>query len=108
MRPGRDAVEAWQFTRGIDVHSARRATEERGALGDVRVAVLTAGPGWLRVAVEQGAPRSGSLLFLNGRGLFEVTRRDEWPAGGGRGRVLLMLRAVSAEAPVATAGQTRR
>jgi hypothetical protein len=107
MRPGRDVLEAWQFTRGIDPHSARRAAAERGTGGDVKLLELTAGPGWMRVEVEAGAPKPGALLLLSGRGLFEVTRRDEWPAPGG-GRIFLMLRSVAEPARGAAATPTRR
>jgi hypothetical protein len=90
MRHGREVVDAWQFTIGIDRHSAQRVSEERAA--DARVTVLSAGAGWLRVEAIAGAPTRGSLLLIAGRGLFEVTRRDGWSVAGGDERVLLMLR----------------
>ena len=96
MRHERALLEAWQFTRGIDAHSAQRVADERGG-GDVRVSVLTAGPAWLRVEMLGGESKPGSLLFLSGRGLFEVTRRDEWRAANGGTRVLLTLRTAPGE-----------
>src|SRR5512133_1137226 len=78
MNRPRQFLEAWQFTRGIDVHSARRVASERDARGDLRITILTAGPGWVRAEVSGGAPRPGALIFLPDRGLFEVTRRDDW------------------------------
>ncbi len=107
MRHGREVLEALQFTIGIDPHSARRVAEERGGRGDVQLTILTSGRGWLRVAVVAGAPRRGSILFLPGRGLFEVTRRDEWRVGDAGARVFLMLRTTFEEAPRAAAEPMR-
>ena len=93
-------LEAWQFTRGIDLHSARRVAAEHGGRGDVRVAVLTTGSGWLRAEVVGGAPRPGALLFLADRGMFEVTRRDVWPRpDDGSERVLVTLRTTDEAKP---------
>ena len=104
MRSGQRVVEALQFTIGIDPHSAQRVADERGGRGDVQLVVRTAGPGWLRVELVSGAPKRGSMLFIPGRGLFAVTRRDELRAGNGDARVLLMLRTAPDEVPAAAAG----
>ncbi len=92
MRDRQHVVEALQFTIGIDPYSAQRVADERGGRGDVQLVVRTAGPGWLRVELVSGEPKRGSRLFIPGRGLFAVTRRDELRAGNGAPRVLLMLR----------------
>ena len=86
-------IEAWLFTPGIDVHSARRVAAE--TRGDVRLAILTTAMGWMRAEVVGGAPRPGTLVFLPDRGMFAVTRRDEWtdPKGASR-RVLVTLTAI--------------
>ncbi len=104
MPPRTPLLEAWQFTRGIDVHSARRVAAEHGAHGDVRIAILTTGPGWIRAEVVGGAPRPGSLLFLPDRGLFEVTRRDVWTTAKDTSeRVLVLLRTVADVDPMQAA-----
>jgi hypothetical protein len=96
VTPRTPLLEAWQFTRGIDVHSARRVAAERGARGDVRIAILTTGAGWIRAEAVGGAPRPGAVLFLPDRGLFDVTRCDVWTsAKDAPKRVLVLLRAIA-------------
>jgi hypothetical protein len=98
-------VEAWQFPARSDPALAERVALDRLEDPDVHLIVLSAGAGWIRGQVVSGVPRVGALLYVGGRGLFEVVRRDEWASAGGNGsRLLVTIRVAPPEVSAAAAG----
>jgi hypothetical protein len=87
----REVMEAWQLSRAVE-HEAAELEVQRLGDPDAHVVLRTAGSGWMRVELVSGdVPETGSLLYVNHHGLFEVTRVDQSGVDGERSRVLVML-----------------
>ena len=98
----RELVAGWQFDSHVDREIAEQIALERLDGPDLHVVVLSAGVGWVRALVISGAPGVGSLVYLRGRGLFEVARCDGHVDTRGEARVVAMLTTLPSAAEWAT------
>jgi len=94
-RPGsreRELIGAWEFEPDVDREVAEARGAERLDDPDAYVVVLSSGPGWMCAELVSGAPpRVGGFLYMNDRGLFEVTRVREASRQGDENRGLLVM-----------------
>jgi hypothetical protein len=83
-------LAAWHHPAETDVGTMARAALD-GAPAQLEVTLLASTGDTITVQVVAGAPplEPGALVYVEGRGAFELFRREPWP----RGRVLLKLRA---------------
>jgi hypothetical protein len=86
-----DLLELWEFPRSFDVGSMVEVATERLTPPDLRAHVVSSRGDVLTVQVAEGrrTEHVDLLLYVRGRGAFEVLRREAWPAR----RELLVLRA---------------
>lgn len=86
-----DLLQAWEFPAGFDLagmveisRAGLTPPDIRGKLVSTRGDVLT-----LQIAEGELTPGAEFLLYVGGRGAFQVLRREVWPGG----RILLTLQA---------------
>lgn len=84
-----DLLEVWEFPRGFDLASIGEIAQGRLTPPDFRAHLVSSRGDVLTVQLREGVPTAhvDLLLYVRGRGAFEVIRREDWP---GR-RVLLTL-----------------
>jgi hypothetical protein len=96
-KPSRDAgadqlVEAWEFPLGFDLATITTIVQERLTEPDVRAHLVSSRGDVLTLQIARGRVTTHvpMLLFVAGRGAFELLRREVWPGP----RELLTLRAL--------------
>jgi hypothetical protein len=84
-------VELWEFPRDFDIAKITEVAQDRLTPPDAEGYVLSSSGDTLTVQVLRGGITEDAdmLVYVGGRGVFEVTRREVWPEG----RVLLTLAA---------------
>jgi hypothetical protein len=84
-------LRAWELPRGFDLRAMIAITQQDLLLPDLRVRLLSSTGDTITVQVVEGAPpvSDAILLYIQGRGVYDVLRREMWPGG----RVLLTLAA---------------
>ncbi|WP_242392915.1 hypothetical protein [Anaeromyxobacter oryzisoli] len=91
---GDDAlVEAWEFPVGFELTAIATIAQERLTEPDVRAYLVSCRGDVLTLQIARGriTTHVPMLLFVAGRGAFELLRREVWPGP----RELLTLRAVA-------------
>jgi hypothetical protein len=91
---GPSPLSVWEFERGVDPGLAARTAMDDPRHPDLRVLLTFSGGDMITVRVLDGAPSDpDALLYVQGCGLFEIERIEEWPPpeGSVRPRTLLTL-----------------
>ncbi|BDG02211.1 hypothetical protein [Anaeromyxobacter oryzae] len=85
-------VDVWEFPRGFDVASVAEIARDRLSEPDLRAHLVSSRGDVLTLQVAQGrlTVHVEMLLYVAGRGAFELLRREVWPER----RELLTLRAL--------------
>ncbi len=90
-----ETLRVWTFDRDITPDVASRALEQRD-VPDLEVVLVSARGDVVTVQVVDGAIGDpDDILYVAGRGLYELLRSETWPpaTAGGAPRVLLTLKA---------------
>jgi hypothetical protein len=91
----RETIAVWEFDREIGVELATRAALDQLEPPDLEVVLLATRGDAITVQVVEGSVSdSDSVLYVAGRGLYEVLRSEAWPPVEPEGppRVLLTLK----------------
>jgi hypothetical protein len=89
-------LSAWVFDRDVDPHVAARAARDDREAPDLEVALASTRADVLVLHLLEGElPKAESVLFVEGRGVYEIVYTDERPALGAAGepRVVLVVHA---------------
>ena len=92
----RETLAVWEFDREIGVDLATRTALDQLEPPDLEVVLLAVRGDAITVQVVEGAVSdTDSVLYVAGRGLYEVLRSEAWPPVNpdGSPRVLLTLKA---------------
>ncbi|WP_242394866.1 hypothetical protein [Anaeromyxobacter oryzisoli] len=82
-------LELWEFPRGFDLGKITEIAQDRLTPPDLRAQLVTSRGDVLTAQIVEGRATEGTdfLVYVRGRGAFEVLRREVWP--GGRAMVTL-------------------
>ena len=91
-----EPLHAWEFERDIGLEIVTRVALDQLEPPDLEVVLIATRGDVITVQIVEGAladPKS--VIYVAGRGLYEILRSEQWPpvAAGGAPRVLLTLRA---------------
>src|SRR5512141_2301378 len=92
----RATLAVWEFDREIGVELATQTALDQLEPPDLEVVLLAERRDAITVQIVEGVVSdSDSVLYVAGRGLYEVLRSEAWPpvVEGGGPRVLLTLKA---------------
>ncbi len=92
----RETIAVWEFDRELGAELATTTALDQLEPPDLEVVLLATRGDAITVQVVDGSVSdSDSLLYVAGRGLYEVLRSEAWPPlqPGGPPRVLLTLKA---------------
>jgi hypothetical protein len=95
IRDVAETLDAWEFDRELGPQLAAGVALDQLAPADVEVVQISARGDVITVQIVEGAVLDpASVLYVAGRGLFEILRLEAWPpVAGGEARVLLTLKA---------------
>ncbi len=91
-----DALKVWTFDRGVGPDIATRVALDQLEVPDLEVVLVSMRGDVITVQVVEGAlSDAGDVLYVAGRGLYELVRSEAWPPATAEGapRVLLTLKA---------------
>jgi len=91
-----ETLKAWTFDRAVAPDVAARMALDRLEVADLEVVLLSTHGDVIAVqVVEGGMSDPDDVLYVAGRGLYEVVRTEVWPpaTAGGSSRTLLTLKA---------------
>jgi hypothetical protein len=89
-------VNVWEFEREEDLGAVTQRAMDGEAAADFTADLVSSTGDTITVRVASGTPSRDPELtvYVEGRGAYELLRREEWPpTGEGRARVQLTLRA---------------
>lgn len=91
-----ETLKVWTFDRDVGPDVAARVALDQLEIPDLEVVLVSARRDVITVqVVDGGVSDAADVLYVSGRGLYEVLRSETWPpaAAGDDPRVLLTLKA---------------
>jgi len=91
-----ETLKVWKFDRDVAPDLAARVALDQLGVADLEVVLLSTRGDVITVQVVDGDMNDADeVLYVSGRGLYEVVRNESWPPAtdGAPPRVLLTLKA---------------
>lgn len=91
-----DTLKVWTFNRDVAPDIATRVALDQLEVADLEVVLLSTRRDVITVQVVEGEMSNpDEVLYVSGRGLYELVRKEGWPpaTAGAPPRVLLTLKA---------------